>query len=577
MDGKCQEECSPDCTGKDCGDDGCGDPCGTCNAPEVCEAGQCVCQPDCAGKDCGDDGCGASCGTCNAPEVCEAGQCVCQPDCAGKDCGDDGCGASCGTCNAPEVCDAGECILPPCDPLDSLEISVEYGAALQPYDNTLFPTYLAHLLGSDFFADGEWFFATFEISNTCDSASFNVIVSTELEGYLEPSEKLVSIAPGEEKTISLNPVLQFSELYSLPAPLSGSLHSEVALQNGQTLFSDTENATILPLDKIILGNDWWPILFGYTAHELAAVMVTPQDEDNLVSVLVADSSSQNPPPWGTSFPASYSFAKPGGAKWYSDTQSGIEPNHVRSYPLFMHAGETVQGQLTSVEDDSWFGDDDIGFYLMTNGDFNSFIQGGQYEYLIGEYDAITGYQFSHSVNQAGWYRIVLWNTPDNSADRVVTITRSISREETVRFVLESLFETLRDYGMNYTSISGSVFPATQTVRLPADTITQGSGNCIDGTFVFASALEAMGLEPLLVFVPGHAFVGVWDGCSSEVDCGLSDRNVWYLETTMVGSQASFWNAYMSGLEEYNDNDQQGDADLIDVKEMRDEGIWPVPK
>jgi len=133
--------------------------------------------------------------------------------------------------------------------------------------------------------------------------------------------------------------------------------------------------------------------------------------------------------------------------------------------------------------------------------------------------------------------------------------------------------------MNYTSISGSVFPATQTVRLPADTITQGSGNCIDGTFVFASALESMGLEPLLVFVPGHAFIAVWDGCSDPFgSCGELDRSPWFLETTMVGSGGvDFWDAYLTGLNEYVEAAQIGDADLIDVQEMRDEGIWPVAK
>ncbi len=69
----------------------------------------------------------------------------------------------------------------------------------------------------------------------------------------------------------------------------------------------------------------------------------------------------------------------------------------------------------------------------------------------------------------------------------------------------------------------------QRVRLPRETLEEKQANCIDGTLLFASLLEAATLNPAIVIVPGHAFVGWETGPSS----GAWD----YLETTMIGSNA----------------------------------------
>jgi hypothetical protein len=66
---------------------------------------------------------------------------------------------------------------------------------------------------------------------------------------------------------------------------------------------------------------------------------------------------------------------------------------------------------------------------------------------------------------------------------------------------------------------------TQRIRLPREALHQRSANCIDGTVLMASVLEAASLTPAIVLIPGHAFLawrtkenGGWD----------------YLETTMIG-------------------------------------------
>ncbi|MBI5001896.1 hypothetical protein HZC31_00760, partial [Candidatus Woesearchaeota archaeon] len=48
----------------------------------------------------------------------------------------------------------------------------------------------------------------------------------------------------------------------------------------------------------------------------------------------------------------------------------------------------------------------------------------------------------------------------------------------------------------------------QTVYLPSESLIYKSANCMDGTVLFASALEAIGIDAYIFLVPGHALVDV---------------------------------------------------------------------
>ena len=67
----------------------------------------------------------------------------------------------------------------------------------------------------------------------------------------------------------------------------------------------------------------------------------------------------------------------------------------------------------------------------------------------------------------------------------------------------------------------------QRVRLPRESLEEKQANCIDGTLLFASLLEAVSLNPAIIIIPGHAFVG-WEKTQNS---GTWD----YLETTMIGT------------------------------------------
>jgi hypothetical protein len=78
-------------------------------------------------------------------------------------------------------------------------------------------------------------------------------------------------------------------------------------------------------------------------------------------------------------------------------------------------------------------------------------------------------------------------------------------------------------------------------RLATDVIAAGSGDALESSVLFASLLEAIGLDVILVRTPGHRLVG-WlptrgDSGSGEVTTSTIKSPVgkaFFLETTMVG-------------------------------------------
>lgn len=81
----------------------------------------------------------------------------------------------------------------------------------------------------------------------------------------------------------------------------------------------------------------------------------------------------------------------------------------------------------------------------------------------------------------------------------------------VRAQTEAIFKALRRAGITYVSslfVMGEHVGQAQRIRLPRETLALASANCMDVSVAFASAAENIGLQPLLVIVPGHAFAGV---------------------------------------------------------------------
>lgn len=108
--------------------------------------------------------------------------------------------------------------------------------------------------------------------------------------------------------------------------------------------------------------------------------------------------------------------------------------------------------------------------------------------------------------------------------------------------VKALFDALQKQQVRYVnsvlSFSAEDGLSSQRVRLPRQTLESSNANCLDGTVLFASLLEAISLRPAIVLVPGHAFVA-WQTDPAD------DQSWKYLETTLV-SKSPFEDASTVG-------------------------------
>jgi hypothetical protein len=184
--------------------------------------------------------------------------------------------------------------------------------------------------------------------------------------------------------------------------------------------------------------------------------------------------------------------------------------------------------------------------------------------------------------------VVMLVTPDDKGGEVQKLVREAASltkvgrfrgydnatPDDVRDQVAALYQALQNRRYIYNSVASTYFDEVQRVRLPAEALQQNHGNCIDTTLVFASAFEAVGLEPLIVFMPGHAFVGV-DQTPAKKD---KTKKRWlFVETTMV-DQSPFVDAMNKGGETYmalREAEEGKGGIVVNVKKGRRSGLYPV--
>jgi len=138
-------------------------------------------------------------------------------------------------------------------------------------------------------------------------------------------------------------------------------------------------------------------------------------------------------------------------------------------------------------------------------------------------------------------------------------------ETMVACQLASIFAAMQDYyKIRYIASTESYQTSNaQKIRLPEDVLLERSGLCIETTLVVAAALENLGMEPVIIIIPGHAWVAVkaYPGAPYY----------FHLETTML--DAPVLDAMAAGEDNWY-YDGGSAISVVDVAKARDEGIMP---
>jgi hypothetical protein len=247
----------------------------------------------------------------------------------------------------------------------------------------------------------------------------------------------------------------------------------------------------------------------------------------------------------------------------------VPPGRIGCFMIHMRRGGTLTVSLRKV---SGGANNDINFYILNSFDFLQF-QGNarsQAYSRFGQNRVRSGYSTDFRAGIENDYYLVFDNRFSTVSFKNVQWyaeeVEPLSHEEIVSIQLGAIYRTIQKNGMNYVNAHISFAPGqSQRVKRPCDTIRLKGGNCIDGSVLFASCFEAIGFEPVIVIVPGHAFVGIrsW---------GDSDR-FFFIETTMVSS-SDFTQSSSKAAHEYQQYPSM-DRKMIDIKKARETGIRPL--
>jgi len=254
-------------------------------------------------------------------------------------------------------------------------------------------------------------------------------------------------------------------------------------------------------------------------------------------------------------------AHTGSPQWPLASQSVSAGNYV-SWCFYLEAGESTTVQASSN------GGDSVG-YLFDQANYDLWVGGSSAPVFWNQ--PLTSSLSSGSVTaaSAGNYCLVLYNGSSIFSE-TITYRRAMTYTDNVLDYLQMIYNYLQDLGINYISVSSNFFSSSQAVLLPDDVLSIGGANCIDGTVLFASILEQMGVRPIIFVVEGHAFIGI--------DSGPTGYNTtWALETTMLGSGAGYYDAVLQGLTTWGQHTSNGTViDLVYVDEARADGLLPMP-
>jgi len=108
--------------------------------------------------------------------------------------------------------------------------------------------------------------------------------------------------------------------------------------------------------------------------------------------------------------------------------------------------------------------------------------------------------------------ILQQRTGDSSTEGYQNESPTIPLENSrARKIAEAIYDAVCSFDIAYSDPPAALTGLGQRIRTPSQVKEEGCGTCLDTTVLLAACLAQVGLEPLLVHVKGHAFVGFLTG------------------------------------------------------------------
>lgn len=151
----------------------------------------------------------------------------------------------------------------------------------------------------------------------------------------------------------------------------------------------------------------------------------------------------------------------------------------------------------------------------------------------------------------------------------------------------AIYSAIAGLGLYYAEPPASFESRGQKVRRPATMMEERLATCLDTALLFAAALEAAGLHPVVLMFQGHAAVGLWltkrtfgnaiETDQMEVRKALASRELIVFETTGVAHRpAMTMEAAQKALDHrMSDEEEHAFVAAIDVRRARSSGITPL--
>jgi hypothetical protein len=381
---------------------------------------------------------------------------------------------------------------------------------------------------------------------TNPGAAVDVVLEIRFPVYAQDATQNVTVPAHATTRVCANPVLDLAKLYALRDVTPGRI--EVTLRQGGVATNSTMKAVaIAPVGDIAWAA---PGVMKTDLLDLSPVFVTPRaPEVDQLQRLAAEGSV---------------FGGFGGGDPYRRDpyrrQLSLSRSEYTKEWVFIESDESLAWKLLAVAGGG------VDVYAFTGAQFTAWAKDESDVATKVWSEQATGATEGATLSP-GWYVFVVYNPHDEARD--VEWTRSVTRHDVAADALRSIYVALKALSTKYSNITDTYFQNWQHVRLASEVVAARSANCMDGSLLFSSVLELVGMEPVLIFTTGHAYVGVRAAPESP--------RIWPIETTAIGT-ADFEDAFdlaVNSLVADGKNDPK--FRLVPVKAARGRGILPLPQ